>query len=170
MGRKLLIGGLASAVLLVGALVGVSYGGGGGITEPQVIVLSHSSCGKDARCGFFKLKPLGSSDSAYGQLILGRIPSHDVDGNLVGMSHGWVSSAQGTGSFATVIETLKPGPHTSRGSVTLTGFVPGGGCYFGDKVCTFAVTGGTGAYVNARGYATVEAVRRQIRTTLHLIP
>lgn len=39
MGTRLLIGGLASAVLLVGVQVGVSHGGGDGIPEPQVIEL-----------------------------------------------------------------------------------------------------------------------------------
>ena len=53
MARKLLIGGLVSAVLLVGTLVGISYGGGGGITQPEEIVLTHSICGKDARCEYF---------------------------------------------------------------------------------------------------------------------
>jgi hypothetical protein len=169
MGRKLLIGGLASAVLLVGTLVSVSYGGGGGITQPEEIVLTHSICGKDARCRYFQLEPTRES-AGFGQLIQGRLALRDVDGNLVGMSRGQVFTVRGTGSVATVIETLKEGPHTSRGSLTLTGFVRKDGCYFGDEVCTFAITGGTGAYVNARGHAMLEAVGRKIRTTLHLIP
>ncbi|MGH2540221.1 MAG: hypothetical protein ACRDGK_06850 [Actinomycetota bacterium] len=169
MGRKLLIGGLASAVLLVGTLVSVSYGGRGGITQPEEIVLTHSICGKDARCGYFRLKP-STKGTGFGQVIQARVPLRDVDGNLVGMSRGHVVTVQGTGSVATVIDTLKDGPHTYRGSVTLTGFVQSGGCYFGDEVCTFAITGGTGAYVNARGQATLERVQRKIRTTLHLIP
>jgi len=167
MARKLLIGGLASAVLLAGTLVGVSFGGGGGITQPEEIVLTHSVCGKDARCQYFRLLP---RSGGYGQLIQGRLPSRDIDGNVVGMSHANVVTAQGTGSIATVIETLKDGPHTSRGSITLTGFVQRDGCYFGDEVCTFAVTGGTGAYVNVRGHATLEQVGKKIRTTLSLIP
>jgi len=168
MGRKLLIGVLASAVLLVGTLVGVSFGGGGGITQPEEIVLTHSICGKDARCEFFRLDP--SSRGGDGQLIQGRLPSRDVDGNVVGMSHAQVVTVEGTGSTATVIQTLKDGPHTSRGTITLTGFVQRDGCYFGDEVCTFAVTGGTGAYVNVRGHATLERVGKKIRTTLSLIP
>lgn len=166
MGRKLLIGGLVSTALLVGTLVGVSYGGGGGITEPRVIELTHSSCGKDAHCWFYQLK----AGPGFGQLVQGRIPSYDVDGNLVGTSHAWVTTASGTGSIATVIERLKDGANTDRGSVTLTGFVQRNGCYFGDEVCTFAVTGGSGAYVNVRGYATVESDPEGIRTTLYLIP
>ena len=169
MARKLLIGGLASAVLLVGTLVGVSFGGGGGITQPEEIVLTHSNCGKDARCQYFKLDKYGQS-GGFGQLIQAWVPLHDFDGNVVGALHGHVVTVQGTGSTATVIQTLKDGPHTSRGSITLTGFVPSGGCYFGDKVCTFAVTGGTGAYDNVRGHATVERVGKKIRTTLSLIP
>lgn len=170
MGRKLLIGGLGAALLLAGTLVGVSYGGGGGITEPEEIVLTHSICGNDARCGYFMWKPVKGSDSRFGQAIIGRLPSHDADGNLVGTSHALVTTGHGVGSIVTGIERLKDGPYTSRGSVTFTGFVQPDGCYFGDEVCTFSITGGTGAYVNARGHATVERVQRQIRTTLHLIP
>ena len=167
MARKLLIGGLVSAVLLVGTLVGISYGGGGGITQPEEIVLTHSICGKDARCEYFEFTP---KSGAFGQLIQGLVPLLDVDGNVVGKTHAQVVTVQGAGSIATVVETLKDGPHTSRGSVTLTGFVQRGGCYFGEQVCTFAVTGGTGAYINGRGHATLEAVGKKIRTTLSLIP
>ena len=168
MRRKLEIGALAAALLMSGLLVGVSYGGGGGITDPTVIELSHSNCGKDAHCWFHALR--SDEGSGIGQLTQARLSQHDVDGDVVGMSHAWLTFAKGTGWMFTGVETLRNGPHTSHGSITLTGFVPRHGCYFGGDPCTFAVTGGTGAYLNVRGYATVAPDPKGFRTTLYLIP
>jgi hypothetical protein len=52
----------------------------------------------------------------------------------------------------------------------LTGFVRKGDCLVGGDPCTFAVTGGTGAYLNVRGYATVATDPKGFRTTLYLTP
>ncbi len=160
MSKRIGIGLLATALLATGAWVGVAYGGSGGITQPVVIELTHSMCGEDGRCAYYLLRPLQGTGSGDGQAIQARLPSYDVDGNRAGTTHGWLSSAPGTGSLYSGVETLREGPHTSRGSITLSGFVPNDGCFFGGSVCTFAVTGGTGAYKNVRGHATVSRMLR----------
>ena len=60
MTRKLIVGVLAAALLMSGALVGVSFGGGGGITQPEVIELSLDLCGDS--CRVFELR-----DPAFGK-------------------------------------------------------------------------------------------------------
>ena len=60
-GRKGAVAFLASALLLSGLFVGVSYGGGGGITEPQVIELVTTGCATNdndpaTECRVYRLK------------------------------------------------------------------------------------------------------------------
>ena len=59
--------------------------------------------------------------------------------------------------------TLKAGPHTQPGTVVTTGIYNFGGE-------TYAVTGGTGAYENVRGYATMVVVDDREVLTPNLIP
>ena len=60
---------------------------------------------------------------------------------------------------------LKAGPYTERGTVVTTGIY--GGPADPD---VFAVTGGTGAYANVRGYATQEDGPGRDPFILHLTP
>jgi allene oxide cyclase-like protein len=99
-------------------------------------------------------------------------PLFDVEGTKVGqqseqctVSYG--ENKGGTPWVCTYVITLKAGPHTEQGTVVTTGI------YDFDS-STFAVTGGTGAYENVRGYATMELVgtgadRHEV-LTLNLIP
>ena len=89
---------------------------------------------------------------------------------MTGTLHVFVTFAKGTGWMDTSVVTLRDGPHTSSGTVALTGFVKHDACYFCDEVCTLAVTGGTGAYENVRGHATVERIGEGLRMTLSPSP
>ena len=70
----------------------------------------------------------------------------------------------GTPWVCTFLLKLKAGPHTERGTVVTTGI------YRFSDPSTYAVTGGTGAYENVRGYARMEVVHKREVLTLNLIP
>ena len=92
-------------------------------------------------------------------------PLLDVDGNQVGHMNisCTVADAPQTNWVCTNVLTLKPGDHTERGTVVTTGIGLGPG-----PTDRFAVTGGTGAYENVRGFAIQDD--EQNLYTLHLIP
>ncbi len=82
MTRRLSVAALAAALLMSGALVGVSFGGGGGITQPEVIELSLTICGRP-NCTGWELR-----HAAWGQgtglLTVARDPLFDVDAPGIG--------------------------------------------------------------------------------------
>jgi hypothetical protein len=163
--RKLSVGLLAAAMLMSGALVGVSYGGGGGITEPQTIELSVDPC--SVRCRFY---PLREADGLRtGQVTLTKNPLFDADGNRAGNLNISCTVSDGPGGptdwVCTYIHTLKAGPYTEQGTVVAHGI------YTGDDGDVFAVSGGTGAYENVRGHATMNyGASPELNYTLTLIP
>ena len=158
--RKLSVGVLAAALLMSGALVGVSYGGPGGITEPEVIELDYGPC--SVRCRFYPLRELdGRRD---GQVTLAKDPLFDADGNRVGNVNASCTVAAPTDFVCTYIHTFKASPYTEQGTVTTAGI------FTGEDVDLFAVTGGTGAYVNVRGFAALEYGPGELNYTLNLIP
>jgi hypothetical protein len=154
--RKTSLGWLLAVAMLTSALWGgVSVAGTDGITEPTVIELFTKGCGHpDATCRVF---PLTDADGrASGMIARGNQPLFDADGNVVGRHRVSCTIARGTGWFCSRIETIRPGPHTERGTITVSGlFRPtAGGSGDPSKFDTFAVTGGSGAYSTVRGYAT----------------
>ena len=165
--RKVTVGVIATALLMSGATVGVSFAGAGGITEPQVIELSLDLCGNSCR-GFELQDPiLGRRGTAW--IVVSDDSLFDVDGTRVGhqseqctVSYGR-NDKGGTPWLCTYVITLKAGPHTEPGTVVTTGIY-----HFGGE--TYAVTGGTGAYENVRGYATMVVVDDREVLTLNLIP
>ena len=165
MTRKLSVGVIAAALLMSGALVGVSFGGGGGITQPEVIELSLDLCGKS--CRLFELRDPVFGRRGNALITLSKDSLFDVDDNEVGAQSEHCTTSEGRGGgtpwVCTYVLRLKPGPHTERGTVVTTGIYR-----FGPS--TFAVTGGTGAYENVRGYATLEVVGKREFLTLNLIP
>jgi hypothetical protein len=166
MTKKLIVGALAAALLTSGALVGVSFGGGGGITQPTVIELSLDLCG-DA-CRGFELRDPAFGKRGTALITLSEDLLFDVDGNEVGYqsNHCTTSGGRGGGTpwVCTLLLKLKAGPHTERGTVVITGI------YRFSDPSTYAVTGGTGAYENVRGYARMEVVHKREVLTLNLIP
>jgi hypothetical protein len=153
---------LAVALLMSGTLVGVSYGGGGGITQPTVIELSTPLCirGSSPHCR-------GSSvrwdlwGRGAGIIAASQDPVFDIDDNRVGiLKHRCVDWV------CTDLLKLVDGQFTDRGTVVITGYF-----HPGDP-STWAVTGGTGAYENVRGFARMvsERVKKRHSLTLTLIP
>lgn len=168
--RKLSVGLIAVVLLISGGLVGVSFAGGGGITEPQSIELSLDVCGPSCR-GFELRDPIfGRRGTAW--VVVSEDALFDVDGTKVGHQSGQCTVSYGrneggTPWVCTYVVTLRAGPHTELGTVVTTGIYDFDGS-------TFAVAGGTGAYENVRGNATLEAVGegadRHELLTLNLIP
>jgi hypothetical protein len=167
MTKKVAVAVIAAALLLSGGLVGVSFGGTAAITEPKVIELSLDLCGDSCR-GFELQDPVfGRRGTAW--IVLSKDPLFDVDGNKVGQQSEQCTVSGGTPWVCTYVLALKAGPHTEPGTVVLTGIYR-----FSDPPEELAVTGGTGAYENVRGYATQEVVgtgadRHEV-LTLNLIP
>jgi dirigent-like protein len=163
--RKLTVGLIATAFLLSGALVGVSFAGGGGIEQPEVIELSFDLCG--TKCRGYELR-----DPVFGHgkglITLSKDPISDGDGNTVGHQNQSCvvsgSGGKGTDWVCTYVITLTDGPHTESGTIVTTGL------YRFDGPTAFAVTGGTGAYANVRGYATLDSTGDQVMLTLNLTP
>jgi hypothetical protein len=162
--KKLSVGLVATALVLSGAMVGVSYGGPSGITEPEVIELRFDPC--STRCRYFLMDELNGPST--GQVTLTKNPLFDADGNKAGNVNVSCTVSDGPGGgtdwVCIYIHTLKAGPYTEQGTVTTTGI------YTGEDVDVFAVTGGTGAYVNVRGYAALEYGPGELNYTLNLIP
>ena len=155
--KKLSVGLLALALLTSGGLVGVSFGGGGGITEPQLIELHIDVCNNPQHY------LLRNGTPVAGQLTLCRSPILDVDGDRVGTQNVSCTVSDKTDWVCTNLYTLKDGPHTDSGTIVTTGEYTDGD---GD---VFAVTGGTGAYQDVGGYA-VQEDGGGINHTLNLIP
>ena len=155
--KKLSVGLLTAALLTSGGLVGVSFGGGGGITEPRLIELHIDVCSHPY---FYLLDP---DERVVGQVTLCRSPIFDVDGDRAGTHNISCTVSDRTDWVCTHLYTLKDGPHTDSGTIVTTGEYTDGD---GD---VFAVTGGTGAYQDVGGYAVQEG-GGGINHTLNLIP
>ncbi|HEY7659711.1 MAG TPA: hypothetical protein VIC58_03850 [Actinomycetota bacterium] len=159
--RKLGVLLVGSAFLMSGALVGVSYGGGGGIPEAEVIELHIDVCSRPHF--FFFDDPDGPESAIVGQVTLCRSPIFDADGNRVGKQNVSCVVSDKTDWLCTNVYTLKEGPFTDGGTIVTTGHYDGGE---GD---VHAITGGSGAYQDVGGYAVQEG-GPGINHTLNLIP
>jgi hypothetical protein len=170
---RLAVALLAAALFVFGLWAGSSYGEVGGITQPQVLELFTKGCdSRDATCRFFPLEDDERRKS--GTIARGNQPLFDMDGNVVGRHRLFCAFAGGTGWFCSRIETIKAGPHTERGTITVSGLfrLSAGGSGDPSKFDTFAVTGGSGAYSNVRGYATEgwDPNREAFAHTFYLTP
>lgn len=162
--RKGTVAALVSALLLSVLFVGVSYGGGGGITEPQVIELVTYGCSTDdddpaTGCRVFELRD--DEGKRSGEIFRFRTPSSDVDGNPVGQGFLQCDIAKGTGRTCTLILSLKPGPHTERGTIVAMGVQP---------FPPAAIVGGSGAYLNVHGEMSGEEQSDGFHIFVNLIP
>lgn len=140
-GRWIGVGVLATALLISGLLVGISYGGG--VTEPTVVELTS---GKVLKEGADQVREVAK----------------DVDGTRVGKIR-W-NCDPGIDWHCTIVYSLLPGDHTGRGTVVATGIFGG---FNGERL---ALTGGTGAYANAQGFLVLAGDGGELRHTLHLLP
>jgi len=164
MARKLSIVLLSAALILSGTLVGVSYGGGGGIIEPQVIELVTTGCATNdddpaTECRVYQLKDTDGERS--GEIFRFKVPLQDTDGNPVGRGYLECSGSKGTGQTCTLVLSLKPGPFTELGTIVSTGV---------NSLPPKAITGGSGAYLNVRGEVSGEGQDDGFHLFLNLIP
>jgi hypothetical protein len=159
MGRKRSIGVLAAALLLSGLLVESGYGGPAPVASSQVIRLIN---GDVLRESSYSLRD--GQDERMAVITLYRGDLQDEDGNGVGSHRCDCVSARGIGATCTHILSLRSGPYTEHGQVVITGPFRG---FSGERL---AITGGTGAYASARGYATSTVDGDAFVTTLYLVP
>ena len=162
--RNGVVGVLVGALLLSGLFVGISQAGGGGITEPQVLELVTYGCSTDDHdpatgCRLFRLKD--DEGKRSGEIFRFRTPLADVDGNPVGEGFLQCDIAKGTGRTCTLVLSLKPGPHTERGTIVATGL---------EAFPPPAITGGSGAYLNVRGDISGQEQNDGFHLFLNLIP
>jgi len=161
--RKTAVGVLAAALLLSGLMAGVSVGGSPGVTQPTDIVLTLPYCARTINpegtivCRSYPL--VDGDDGHSGRSDRFKSPVQDVDGHTVGHQYSECAETWGLPSMCTIFVALKAGPHTERGLIVLM--------HANHRV---AVVGGTGAYQNARGDATLEFTPGRATLTLHLIP
>ena len=162
--RKAGIGVAVATLLLAGVLTAAAFAGGGGITEPQVIELVTGGCATNdddpaTHCRVFNLRD--DEGKRSGTIFRFRVPASDVDGNAVGWFYLQCDGAKGTGQTCTNVLTLKPGPHTERGTIVSTGV---------NHLPPAAITGGSGAYLNVRGEMTGEEQNDGFHVFVNLIP
>jgi hypothetical protein len=163
--RKAGTGAAMTVLLLAGVLVADASGGqGGGPTEPQVIELVTRGCATndddpDTHCKVFELTDDDGRPS--GEIFRFRVPLSDVDGNPVGQFILHCDGAKSTGRTCSSILSLKPGPHTERGTIVSMGVEP-----FPPP----AIVGGSGAYLNARGEVTGEEGPGGFHLFVNLVP
>ena len=145
----------------MGLLAGASVAAGNGITEPAVIALS-STGSTEAGSSNYILRDTEGRRS--GEISVFREPLLDADANPVGNVRVECVSARRVAWYCTTIATLHAGPFTQKGTIVFTGLFRG---FNGEEL---AVTGGTGAYQNVRGYATLTVQNDLFVRTLYLIP
>lgn len=158
---RLAIAALGTIALAVGWLTGTSVAAGNGITGPAVIALS-STGAPEAGSRTYILRDTDGRRS--GNLSVFREPLLDADANHVGNVRVECVTARGVAWYCTTIATLHAGPFTQEGTIVYTGLFRG---FNGEEL---AVTGGTGAYQNVRGYATLTVQNDLFVRTLYLIP
>ena len=154
-------GVLVAALAVAGGVVGMSPAGSDEAAGEQVIRLTYGDLVAEES---YLLEDGRGEPSAVIDLFKGRL--HDVDGNVVGTHRCECinATAAGYGWTCTHIFSLRPGPTTERGTVVLIGNFRG---FDGEQA---AITGGTGAYAGARGYAVATADGEGFHHTIHLIP
>jgi hypothetical protein len=159
MTKKVSIGVLVAALLMSGALVGVSFGGGGSgrITQPELIELHIDVC---QRPHFYLLR---NDSKVAGQVTLCRSPILDAEGDRTGTQNVSCTVSDASDWICTNLYALRAGAFTEEGTIVTTGHYVDG---HGD---VHAITGGTGAYQDVGGYA-VQRTGRGVNHTLHLIP
>ncbi len=169
MTRKLGVGVLAAALLMSGALVGVSFGGGeGGVTQPTVLEFKWNTAAEGSEVEFFLFDEhggrCGEEDKVCGQITEKDMPLLDLDGNVVGRQHISCTASDRTTWFCRLVTKIKDGPSTDKGTVVAIGVKSPSGIH------KSAVVGGTGAYENAGGHAIQVEGWARSTFTLYLVP
>lgn len=158
MRRWLGVGVLGAAVVTAVVGLGISDPTSAGTVELVEIRLVY---GELALQHGYRLEDERGDRSAVIELYKG--PLLDVEGNEIGVHRCQCVHAAGFGWTCTHIYRLGPGPSTSRGTVVITGVFRG---FNGERA---AITGGTGAYAGATGYAVATTEGDAFVHTLHLM-
>ena len=145
MGKKLGTAVVIAVLLLSGVLAGVSYGGSAEISDPKTIALT---LGK------------GIKAEERGPISQDRCVLLDENGDRVGTL--MFNSVFLTDWHVTVVYRLQAIEGLERGTIVATGIFGG---FSGESL---AVTGGTGAYANVRGYTVLSVDGDAFIHTLHL--
>ncbi len=165
MTRKLSVGVLAAALLMSGALVGVSFGGGGSdIAQPTVLEFKWNTKAEGSWVEHFFIEPCDASVPVCGQVTLKDMPLFDLDGNRVGRQHISCTVSDTTEFFCEFVTRIKDGPNTDKGRVVAIGVKGPRGIH------NLAIVGGTGAYENAGGQAIEVEDGSRATFTLFLVP
>lgn len=160
MRTKLSVGVLVVGLLLSGLLTGAAHRGRARTATTQTIEL-RSPIDPLSSAGF----PLTDSEGkGSGQIDLFKEQLLDADGNEVGIYRLNCMNARAIGWFCSGVMSLRAGPYTDHGQVVITGMFRG---FNGES---FAVIGGTGAYDNAGGHATLTIDGEDLVRTLYLEP
>ena len=129
--------------------------------SPRILELRFNVCSNDGPCRYYRFRDTDGIKT--GQITVLKHPLFDADEDVVGHVNTFCFVSDGPGGktnwLCTYVHTLNATATTEHGTVVTTGNW--------DSGRPFAVTGGTGAYVNVRGYAQLG---NQGRYTLHLIP
>jgi hypothetical protein len=155
------IAAVVTALALAGLLAVVSSGDAAQVARTASVELIVDAC-TDQSCQAYPIAK-GAEYSAVNLRV------RDVDGQAVGRSRCSCLSSRAAGSVCDMVLSLRDGGHTANGTVLATGlFRP----LADDRsVSTYAITGGTGAYTGASGYATEgwDDSRHAFVITLHLL-
>jgi hypothetical protein len=127
--------------------------------QGQGIRLVYGDLTSDER---YRLRDEAGDASAVIELFKG--PLFDEDGNEIGVHRCQCINGSGFGWTCTHIFGLRPGPYTARGTVVITGLFRG---FNGERN---AITGGTGAYAGAAGFAIASVDDDAFVHTLYLMP
>ena len=140
--------GMACAIgaLLTASLASVSSGQGSGLVEPTSVELRSSGVIAEAESG---------------QISEGL---EDAAGNPAGTVYWDCTMAEKVAWFCDAVLALEDGETTDLGTIVVTGMFDG---FNGESL---AVTGGTGAYANVRGSATLSVKDEAFTWDLDLIP
>ena len=144
--KKTIATACAGAALLIAALASVSSGQGAGIAAPTS----------------FQLQSTGVIAEAEGGQVAEGL--EDADGNPAGKVYWDCTMAEKVAWFCDAVLALEDGATTDAGTIVVQGLFDG---FNGES---FAVTGGTGAYANVRGSATLSAKDEAFTWDLDLIP
>jgi hypothetical protein len=158
--RVIGVGALVAALVLPG-LMAVAGARRAAITEPETIELTLGP--QDPDVDVFANYRLRGPEWRKGGLGMQRGAISDQDGTRIG-SILWSCIQSKVAWLCDVILTLKDGPYTQQGQVMTSGR------FFGFNGESLAIVGGTGAYVNARGQATLSATGDDLLVTLELLP
>ena len=157
--RTLIAAGLTTALVVAGALALPALGQSGGSDQAVEIALYDADpplAGGDAHA---------TLDADAGKVSVNQLVESlsDADGNAVGQTFWDCTNAEPVGWFCTLILDLDAGPYTEDGTIVIQGLFDG---FNGE---TLAVTGGTGAYANARGDATLALEGDRLVRIVHLL-